>query len=52
MTKLQLVVFVSGDPHWAELMVKRMPESEEWGPTQVQIRQRTVVPRLTRCCTR
>ena len=28
-------MFVSGDPHWAELMVKRMPESEEWGGTQV-----------------
>ena len=29
------VIFVSGDQHWAELMAKRMPESEEWGPTQV-----------------
>ena len=32
---LQLIIFVSGDPHWAELMAKRMPESEQWGPTQV-----------------
>ena len=29
------VIFVSGDQHWAELQAKRMPESEEWGPTQV-----------------
>ena len=35
LTFLQLIIFVSGDPHWAELMAKRMPESEEWGPTQV-----------------
>ena len=33
--KTKLVIFVSGDQHWAELMAKRMPESSEWGPTQV-----------------
>ena len=33
--KTQLVMFVSGDPHWAELMAKRMPDSEQWGPSQV-----------------
>lgn len=33
--KSKAVIFVSGDQHWAELMAKRMPESEEWGPTQV-----------------
>ena len=47
-----MVVFVSGDPHWAELMVKRMPESEEWGPSQVEISQWTVEQRVTRWCTR
>ena len=25
---------MSGDPHWAELMAKRMPASEVWGPEQ------------------
>ena len=25
---------MSGDPHWAEFMAKRMPASEEWGPEQ------------------
>ena len=29
------VVFVSGDQHWGELMAKRMPESEQFGPSQV-----------------
>ena len=33
--KTQVVMFVSGDPHWAELMAKRMPDSEVWGPSQV-----------------
>jgi len=35
MGNTKLIIFVSGDPHWAELMVKRMPESESWGPSQV-----------------
>ena len=34
--KAKLVIFVTGDQHWGELMAKRMPESEEWGPTQVR----------------
>ena len=29
-----MVIFVSGDPHWAEFMAKRMPASEVWGPEQ------------------
>ena len=28
------MIFVSGDPHWAEFMAKRMPASEVWGPEQ------------------
>ena len=32
---MQLVIFVSGDPHWAEFMVKRMPDSDQWGPSQI-----------------
>ena len=33
--KTQLVMFVTGDPHWAEFMAKRMPDSDQWGPGQV-----------------
>ena len=33
--RTRLVIFVTGDQHWAELMAKRMPESERWGPAQV-----------------
>ena len=29
------MIFVSGNPHWAELMVKKMPDSDQWGPSQV-----------------
>ena len=29
-----MVIFVSGDPHWAEFMAKRMPASDVWGPEQ------------------
>ena len=29
-----MVIFVSGDPHWAEFMAKRMPASEVWGAEQ------------------
>ena len=32
--KTKLVIFVSGDPHWAEFMAKRMPASDVWGPEQ------------------
>ena len=28
------IIFVSGDPHWAEFMAKRMPASDVWGPEQ------------------
>ena len=31
----QIVLFVTGDVHWAELQAKRMPDSDTWGPTQV-----------------
>ena len=30
-----MVVFVSGDVHWAEFHAKRMPDSSQWGPSQV-----------------
>ena len=30
-----MVVFVSGDVHWAEFHAKRMPASSQWGPSQV-----------------
>jgi len=33
--KTKLVIFVSGDPHWAEFMAKKMPESDQWGPSQI-----------------
>ena len=33
--KTKAVIFVSGDQHWAELMAKRMPASDQWGPSQV-----------------
>ena len=29
------MIFVSGDPHWAEFMAKKMPESDQWGPSQI-----------------
>ena len=32
--KAKLVVFVSGDVHWAELHAKRMPTSEKWGESR------------------
>ena len=43
------VVFVSGDQHWGELMAKRMPESEQFGASQVNslnnenVRQRFIM---------
>ena len=33
--KSKVVVFVSGDQHWAEMMTKKMPDSDEWGQSQV-----------------
>ena len=33
--KTKAVIFVSGDQHWAELMAKKMPDSVEFGPSQV-----------------
>ena len=33
--KTKAVIFVSGDQHWAELMAKAMPASDQWGPSQV-----------------
>jgi len=33
--RTKAVIFVSGDQHWAELMAKKMPESAEFGPSQV-----------------
>jgi len=32
--KTKVVIFVSGDQHWAELMAKKMPQSEAFGPSQ------------------
>jgi len=32
--KTKAVIFVSGDQHWAEIMAKKMPESEIFGPSQ------------------
>ena len=32
--KAKIIIFVSGDQHWAELMAKRMPDSLDYGPAQ------------------
>ena len=32
--KAKIIVFASGDQHWAELMAKRMPDSLDYGPAQ------------------
>ena len=29
-----MIIFVSGDQHWAELMAKEMPSSLDFGPAQ------------------
>mmetsp|Transcript_15451 Transcript_15451/g.23322 ORF Transcript_15451/g.23322 Transcript_15451/m.23322 type:complete len:779 (+) Transcript_15451:122-2458(+) len=31
----QHIVFISGDQHWAEIMAKKMPASDEFGPSVV-----------------
>ena len=32
--RAKIIIFVSGDQHWAELMAKRMPSSLDYGPAQ------------------